>query len=229
MDPHFLAKTLLFRGIDPEEIQAMSSCLGFREAEYPRGSVVYLTGDTNVDIGVVLSGAVQIESNDLWGTKSILGIVGPGGVFAESYACCPEEPLMVDAVAVKDSRVLFVDVKKVFLTCPTPCGRHTDVIRNLVAVSSRKNIRLSQRILDTSSKTIRGRLISYLSREVHLQGSRELVIPFDRQQLADYLGVDRSALSKELGKMKRDGLLDYRKNRFTIRSADLQLELPPDK
>ncbi len=136
---------------------------------------------------------------------------------------------MVDAVAVKDSRVLFVNVRKVFHTCPTPCGRHTDVIRNLVTVSSRKNIRLSQRILDTSSKTIRGRLISYLSREVHLQGSRDLTIPFDRQQLADYLGVDRSALSKELGKMKQDGLLDYHKNRFTIRSADLQLELPPDK
>ena len=221
MDLSFLSQTMLFRGIPPEEIGAMSSCLGFRTVRYARGSVIYLTGRTNVDIGLVLSGAVQVESNDLMGVKSILNIVEPGGVFAEAYACCPDEPLMVDVVALKDSEILFLNVKKVFHTCPAPCGRHTDMIRNLVSVCSRKNIRLSQRIMDTSSKTIRGRLASYLTREVRLQGKNEVVIPFDRQQLADYLVVDRSALSKELGKMKRDGLLDYRKNRFIVLAPDL--------
>ena len=222
MDYQFLAGTPLFRGISPSDIEEMSHCLHFRTARYERNDVIYLSGSTDVDIGLVLSGCVQVESNDLWGTKSILNMVEAGGVFAEAYACCPGETMMVDVVAARDCEILFIRSRNVFQLCPSPCSRHADIIRNLVTVSARKNIRLSQRILDTSPKTIRGRLLSYLSRECALQGSRDITIPFDRQQLADYLSVERSALSKELGKMKADGLLDYKKNRFRLSADDMQ-------
>lgn len=184
---------------------------------YRKGDVIFGAGSIVTDIGLVLSGSVRIEHTDLWGNKSILGITPASGVFAESYACIPDEPMMVDAVANEDCNILFISVPKLFTPCPA-YGSQNRLIQNLVIINAGKNLQLSRRSLHTSPKTIRGRLFSYFSQQVSAQGSNKIIIPFDRQQLADYLNLDRSALSKELGKMKNDGLIEYNKNTFVIKT-----------
>lgn len=213
----FISKTALFRGCSEEDIRNMSKHLDFRTERYRKGHVIFGTGSIVTDIGLVLSGSVRIEHTDLWGNKSILDIVFAGGVFAESYACIPNEPMMVDAVANEDGDILFISVPRLFTPCSV-CASQNRLIHNLVMISARKNLQLSRRSLHTSPKTIRGRLSSYFSQQVSAQGSNKIVIPFDRQQLADYLNLDRSALSKELGKMKKDGLIEYNKNTFVLKT-----------
>lgn len=212
-----ISKTALFRGCSEEDILNMSKHLDFRTDRYRKGDVIFGMGSIVTDIGLVLSGSVRIEHTDLWGNKSILGITPAGGVFAESYACIPNEPMLVDAVANEDCDILFISVPRMFRPC-SACGSQNKVIQNLVMISAGKNLQLSRRSLHTSPKTIRGRLSSYFSQQVSAQGSNKIVIPFDRQQLADYLNLDRSALSKELGKMRNDGLIEYNKNTFLIKT-----------
>ncbi|MDE6956713.1 MAG: Crp/Fnr family transcriptional regulator [Lachnospiraceae bacterium] len=195
----------------------MSEHLDFRTEKYRKGLVILGRGSIVTDIGLILSGNIRIEHTDLWGNKSILGIISTGEVFAESYACIPNEPMMVDAVANEDCDILFINIPRLFTPCSL-CGSQNRLIHNLVMISAAKNLQLSRRILHTSSKTIRGRLSSYFSQQITAQGSQKIVIPFDRQQLADYLNLDRSALSKELGKMRNDGLIEYNKNTFTIKN-----------
>ncbi len=194
----------------------MAKHLDFRVTGYGKGDVVFGAGSVVTDIGLVLSGSVRVEYTDLWGNKSILGITPTGGIFAESYACIPDEPMMVDAVANEGCDILFISVPRLFMPCSV-CASQNRLIQNLVVISAGKNLQLSRRSMHTSPKTIRGRLFSYFSQLVSAQGSNKIIIPFDRQQLADYLNLDRSALSKELGKMRKDGLIEYHKNVFEIK------------
>ena len=216
MDYHFLSKTILFRGTSPEEVRTMLDCLSAENKQFQRGSVIYHAGDVIHSIGLVLSGSVSIENDDVWGNKSILDKVGPGHVFAETYACVPGEPLMISVVAAEPAEILFLDMSRVLHICSNACDFHSKLIRNLLAISSQKNLNLSRRIFHTSSKSIRGRLLSYLSFQATQRGSRDFEIPFNRQQLADYLSVDRSAMSNELSKMQRDGLLRLERNHFSL-------------
>lgn len=221
MDYTMLQKTVIFKGCTAQELERLSVLLEFREKSYRKGLTIYHMGQIIKDFGLVLEGKVQIENYDMWGNKSILGQACTGEIFAESYSCIPGQPLMVDVVALEDCRILMVD-----------CNRNRDsdfldsgyrkFIQNLMTASARKNLNLSHRIFYTSSKTIRGRLMAYFSDRAAEQHSNAITIPMDRQQLADYLSVERSALSKELGKMKRDGLIEYRKNRFILHSDFLE-------
>lgn len=195
----------------------MAERLDFRTVSYKKGEVIFAAGSMVTEIGLVLSGSVRIEHTDLWGDKGILNITPAGGVFAESYACIPDEPMLVDAVANEDSDILFINVPGLFSFGPLWESQNR-LIQNLLMISAEKNLQLSRRSLHTSPKTIRGRLFSYFSQQVSAQESSRITIPFDRQQLADYLNLDRSALSKELGKMKRDGLIEYHRNRFEIKT-----------
>ena len=213
----FITRTALFQGCSEEDILNMSKHLDFRTDSYRKGDVIFGAGSIVTDIGLVLLGSVRIEHTDLWGNKSILGITPAGGVFAESYACIPDEPMMVDAVANENCDILFISVPRLFTPCSV-CSSQNRLIQNLVMITAGKNLQLSRRSLHTSPKTIRGRLFSYFSQQVSAQGSSKIVIPFDRQQLADYLNLDRSALSKELGKMRNDGLIEYNKNTFVIKT-----------
>lgn len=216
MNFHFLAGTVLFRGVSPEEIQTMLSCLAAETRRYQRGETIYHAGDIVHSIGMVLSGGVSLEIDDVWGNKSILDRVQAGQIFAETYACTPGEPLMISVVAAEASEVLFLDVNRVLHVCGNACGFHNKLIRNLLTIASQKNLNLSRRIFHTGAKSIRGRLLSYLSYQATLHGCRTFEIPFNRQQLADYLSVDRSALSNELSKMQRDGLLRVERSRFEL-------------
>lgn len=216
MDTNFLANTILFRGASPEEIETMLGCLGAETRRYAKGETIYHAGDVVSAIGLVLSGRASIEIDDVWGNKSILDHVQPGQVFAESYACVPGEPLMNSVVAAEHTEILFLDVGRVLHICQNACGFHNKLVRNLLFVASRKNLNLSRRSILTSAKSIRSRLLSYLSYEATARGSREFTISFNRQQLADYLNVDRSAMSSELGKMQKDGLIEVERSHFRL-------------
>lgn len=211
-----LAGTAPFRGISAEETAAMLGCLGARRRDYAAGEFVYRMGDTVRSVGIVLAGGVRLERTDAWGESSVLGFAGPGDVFAESYACAPDTPLLVNVIASEPSDIVFLDITRVTRMCPAACAHHAKLVANLLALSARKNIQLSQRVFHTSPKSIRGKVLSYLSSEADRAGSHRFTIPFNRQQLADYLGVDRSALSSELGRMQREGLLVTRRSEFEL-------------
>lgn len=216
MDYGFLSKTLLFRGISPKEIEDMLPCLKAVTKSYSKGETIYHAGDTITAIGMVLSGNVSIETDDVWGNKSILAKVSSGNVFAEAYACLPGVPLMINAVASDKCEILFLDINHILNVCGHNCQYHTRLIRNMLTVASQKNMNLSHRIFHTSAKSIRGRLLSFLSFQATRHGSSEFTIPFNRQQLSDYLSVDRSALSAELSKMQRDGLIKVDRSHFIL-------------
>lgn len=220
MDYLFLSQTVLFRGTTPEEVRSMLGCLSAEKRQYQRGDVIYHAGDVVTSMGLVLAGSVSIENNDVWGNTSILDNVGVGQVFAETYACVPGEPLMISVVAAEATEILFLNTNRILNVCSNSCGFHNKLIQNLLTISAQKNLNLSRRIFHTSSKSIRGRLLSYLSFQAVRQGSREFDIPFNRQQLADYLSVDRSAMSNELSKMQREGLLRVKRSHFVLVGID---------
>lgn len=211
-----LAATPLFRGITQTEMESILVCLNAREREYPKKAAILRAGDTTHELGLILSGSVSIESDDLWGNKTILDHIGSGSVFAETYACIPGEALMVNVITIEPATILFLNVGTILTVCQKNCVHHTKLIRNLLSIAAQKNLNLSRRSFHTAPKSIRGRLLSYLSYQAMKQGSRDFYIPFNRQQLADYLNVDRSALSNELGKMQRENLLKINKNHFVV-------------
>lgn len=217
MDTKFLVDTPLFRGLPAAELDAMLRCLRARERHYRKDAVILRAGDTTRELGLVLGGSVRIENNDLWGNTSVLDLIGPGLAFAETYACLPREPMMVSAVAAAPTDILFLSVERILEPGEDACTHHAALIRNLLAITAQKNLTLSRRIFHTSSKRIRDRLVSYLSFEAARHGSSEFRIPFNRSQLADYLSVERSALSNELGKMRREGLLETDRSYFSLK------------
>jgi CRP-like cAMP-binding protein len=216
MNRQFFSRIPLFAGLSPEEIQNVLEQYSTGRQEYQKGQMIYRMGDTVSALGIVISGAVQIEHDDLWGNHSVLDHIGPGQVFAETYAGIEQEPLMVNVVAAQKSEILFLNVRVLIENLETENTVNRRVFRNLFLISAQKNLHLSRRMFHTSSKTIRGRLLAYLSFQAMKQGKSQIVIPLNRQQLADYLNVDRSALSNELSKMQKDGLLTFSKNRFVL-------------
>ena len=212
----FLASTPLFMGSSPGEINAMLGCLGAYERRYLQGARIHRMGETIKMVGLVLEGSVRIESVDVWGNVSMVGVRNPGDLFGEAYAAAPDEPLLVDVIAATDCTVLFMNLAKVVATCPHTCVHHERTSRNLTGIIAKQALVLSRRLCHVSPRTIRGKVLAYLSDEAERVGSRELDIPFDRQQLADYLGVDRSALSAELSKMRKDGILETHRSHFVL-------------
>ena len=209
-------KTPLFRGIGENDLAEMCACGGARRKQYSKGTLLLRAGTITREVGIVESGSVNIENIDFGGNRSILSHVPAGQVFAETYAFC-HEPLMVDVAAAEETEVLFLNMD-VLIHTPHPESRWQPVLlQNLLNISLHKNLALSERIFCTAPKTIRGRLLLYLSNQAAKAGSRTFRIPFDRQGLADYLNLDRSALSKELCKMRDEGLLEFAKNRFVLK------------
>lgn len=196
MDYQFLSQTMLFSGESPEEIKEMLSCLGAVTRSYGKGEIIYHAGECVHSMGLVLSGNVQIESDDVWGNHSVLDDITPGFFFAETYASLSKEPLMVNVVsAAAKTEVLFLNIGRLLTTCTNSCTHHNRLIHNLFFISARKNLLLSRRIFHTTPKSIRGRLLSYLSAQSAAANSLDFTIPFNRQQLADYLNVDHIFLS----------------------------------
>ena len=211
-----LTQTSLFSGISQTDLSALLSCLAAVERRYSKGAVILAEGEPTQWMGLVLEGRAIISCADVWGKSSILGFAEPGAVFGEAYACVPGEALLISVCAAEETRVLFLNVGKLLTVCGNACPFHARLIRNLLSISAGKNLQLSRRIFHTTPKSIRGRLQSYFSECAKKSGSLTFTLPFNRQQLADYLGVDRSAMSSELSKMQRDGLIQVQGGTITM-------------
>lgn len=211
-----LTQTSLFSGISQADLSNLLSCLAAVERRYSKGAVILAEGEPTQWMGLVLEGRAIISCADVWGKSSILGFAEPGAVFGEAYACVPGEALLISVCAAEETRVLFLNVGKLLTVCGNACPFHARLIRNLLTISAGKNLQLSRRIFHTTPKSIRGRLQSYFSECAKKSGSLTFKLPFNRQQLADYLGVDRSAMSSELSKMQRDGLIQVQGGTITM-------------
>ncbi len=212
-----LRASQLFSGVSENELTAMLSCLDTRKEDFPKESFLLRAGDTVESIGLVLAGSVLMIQEDIWGNRNILSRAGPGQTFAAAYACAPGSVLQVDVLAETPVTAMFLHVKRVLNVCPSACEHHSRIIRNLLGELAGKNLRFSEKLTHMGQRTTRSKIMSYLSAEAQRLGKYEFDIPFSRQQLADYLAVERSGLSLELGKMKKDGLLDYHRNHFVLR------------
>ena len=211
-----LKRTKLFSGVGDDDISTMLTCLGARLLTYKKGEHVLRQGEHLSDILVLAEGSLHIQRDDYWGNRSILGHIGVGEIFGEAYVAPESGTLLNDVIAVEDSAVFFFDVKRVISTCSSACRFHTMVVQNLFFAISEKNRGLVQKLDYMSRRTTREKLLSYLSEEAKKQNSVSITLPFNRQQLADYLSVDRSAMSNELCKMRDEGLLEFEKNRFRL-------------
>ena len=211
-----LKRTKLFSGVGDDDISTMLTCLGARLLTYKKGEHVLRQGEHLSDILVLAEGSLHIQRDDYWGNRSILGHIGVGEIFGEAYVAPESGTLLNDVIAVEDSAVFFFDVKRVISTCSSACRFHTMVVQNLFFAISEKNRGLVQKLDYMSRRTTREKLLSYLSEEAKKQNSASITLPFNRQQLADYLSVDRSAMSNELCKMRDEGLLEFEKNRFRL-------------
>ena len=198
-----------------DEIRLCLSSLRAAEKEYEKGQLILHAGDVTDRMGLVLSGSVTIESNDVWGDCTILSHVASGQLFAEAYALLPSEVMLVDVRANENCRILFLTIGKLFTALP-PSAWKEKLTGNLLCISAQKNLTLSGRSFHTSPKSARGRILSYLNTVSLQKHTAEFDIPFDRQQLADYLNLERTNMSKELTRMKRDGILECRKNHFRL-------------
>lgn len=195
----------------------MLSCLRAEKRDFPKEAFVLRAGDTADSIGLVLSGAVLVIQEDIWGNRNILSKAGLGQTFAAAYACAIGSRLNVSVIAETPVTVMFLNVKRILNVCPSACSHHSRIIRNLLGELAEKNLRFNEKLTHMGQRTTRSKIMSYLSAEAQRLGKYEFDVPFSRQQLADYLGVERSGLSLELGKMRSEGLLDFRKSHFVLK------------
>lgn len=208
----------IFSGISEEETEKMLHCLEMRPETFQKDEYILRAGDRVEAFGLVITGKVLIIQEDFWGNRNILAAVGAGHCFAETFACSPGAVLNVSVIAETNVQVLFLNVKRILTTCPSTCSHHNRMIRNLLSELAEKNLRLNEKITHLGQRSRRAKILSYLSAEAQRHGSAEFDIAFSRQQLADYLSVDRSGLSMELSRMQEEGLLEYRKNHFVLKS-----------
>lgn len=215
-----LKQTKLFSGINEKEIEAMLTCLDAKLKKYKKGEYIFEQGQYIDKISVLVKGSILIQSEDYWGNRSIISHMETGDMFGEAYAGVNNAAILNDVVAIDDCDVVFLDINKLLTSCCSACGFHSKVIQNLFFTVLEKNRKLVQKLGHISKRSTREKLISYLSEEAKKQNSSNITIPFNRQQLADFLSVDRSAMSNELCKMQKQGLLKFRKNQFQLIHAE---------
>ena len=211
-----LSRARLFAGVAPDELESVLNCLEARPVRYEKGEYILRAGAAVESLGLLAAGDAFIIQEDFWGNRNLLSAIEPGQCFAESFACAPGSASTVAVVAQAESAVLWLNVRRLLGLCPSVCRHHSAILQNLLADLAVKNLRLNEKVSHLSQRTTRARLLSYLSAEAQRQGGPDFDIPFSRQQLADYLSVERSGLSAELSRMQAKGLLTFRKNHFTL-------------
>ena len=211
-----LRRTQLFSGVSNSEISAMLGCLQARSCTFKKGEYVFREGEHIDNITILVEGKLLIQRDDYWGNRSIVNVLRVGEMFGEAYVAPESGSLLNDVIAEDDSTVIFFDVRRILTVCSTACQFHSRVVQNLFFAISEKNRKLVQKIGHMSKRSTRAKLLSYLSEEAKRHNNSHFTIPFTRQQLADFLCVDRSAMSNELCKMRDEGLLAFDKNQFTL-------------
>ena len=211
-----LRQCSLFHGIDDDNLIKMLTCLGARITEFDKKYTIFAEGSRARHIGIVLSGSAQIVQVDYYGNRSIVSDVKPAEIFGEAFACAECASLPISVIASDPCEVMLIDCSHILHTCQNNCGFHQALIFNLMKDLAGKSLRFHERIEITSKRSTREKLLAYLTIQAKTAGSDSFEIPFDRQELADYLEVDRSGLSAEISKMRKEGILESEKNRFTL-------------
>lgn len=208
----------LFFGISEEDISKMLNCFTCRERKYSAGEMIFAQGDTVTSTGLILDGCVHLVREDYNGNRTIISKIDAGDIFAESLAFAPEsEKISPSGIyAASDCSVLFLDCKKILSVCKNSCRCHIRFTENMLSVISRKNLNLNRRLSHLSRRSTKEKLLSYLHEQASICGKNSFYIPFDRQQLADYLCVERSAMSAVLSELKKSRQIDFNKNFFVI-------------
>lgn len=208
--------SLLFAGIRKEDMPGMLGCIGYHVHTYEKGAVIAFEEETINHVGVVLSGKVDMVKEDLWGSRTMLVRMGKDEVFGETFACGEDNLSVVTFVAAEATEVLFLSFCRVMHTCTHACAFHQTLIENMVRIIARKNRELMRKVEVVSKKSLREKILAYLSIQAQQQGRKTFEIPLGRVELAEYLCADRSALTRELAKMQEEGVIDYHRNTFKI-------------
>lgn len=206
----------LFAGMDAEQMEAMLGCLGARVQSYAKGEAILAEGDPADRIGVILSGSAQVIREDYYGRRSIIARLEPADLFAESFACAGIREIPVAVSAIENVDALMIDAHRITHTCGKSCAFHHQMIYNMMRILARKNLVSSRKIEIISRRSTRDKLMAYLMQEAKNAGSDSFTIPYDRQELADYLEVERSGLSAEISKLRREGVLKSDRSKFTL-------------
>ncbi|MDL2275701.1 Crp/Fnr family transcriptional regulator [Desulfosarcina sp. OttesenSCG-928-G10] len=210
----------LFGGIDELQLDSLLTCLRAVKRQYHKDEFVFVVGRKATSVGIVLSGGVRILQEDFWGRRAILAQLEPGELFGEAFSCVEKDALPISVIASEPCEILLIDYRKIVTTCSSVCDFHTRLIMNMMRILAEKNILLIRKIEHLSKRTTREKLLSFLSARAVSAGTTTVEIPFNRQELADYLCVERSAMSRELGLMQTEGLLRYDRNRFELIRPD---------
>lgn len=213
---NILKKCPLFFGIEEEKLLIMLDCLGAKVESFDKKYTVFAEGNSARYVGIVLSGSVQIQQTDYYGNRTILSNVEQSEIFAEAFACAEVKYLPISVIANEPSEIMLIDCSHILYTCSNNCGFHQQLIFNLMKDLAEKTIMFHQKIEITSKRSTREKLMTYLMFQAKKNDSNIFEIPFDRQELADYLEVDRSGLSAEISKLRREGILESRKNYFEL-------------
>lgn len=218
MNRHYdlLKRSPLFANIEGDGLFALLGCLGTVEKRYKKGETVFSEGEKATHVGIVCRGEVQTERIDYDGNRTIVSNATRGDLFGEAFACAEVEQLPVSVIATEDTDVLLFDCRHITRTCCKACAFHQQIIFNLLKITAQKSIQLHQRAEIISHRTTREKLLAYLNQQAKQAGSRAFIIPFDRQALADYLEVDRSGLSAEISKLRKENILKSVKNEFEL-------------
>jgi len=213
-----ICKSPLLNGISKADAIRLMDCLSAQKKEFERNDYIFRQGQAVSLIGLVISGRVHVVKEDFWGNRSIITQIGPGEIFAEAFSYAKTDTILFNVIAAEKTVLILLDAKYIIQTCPKACLFHGRVIENMLAILADKNIRLTQKIDHITKKTTREKLLSFLSEYAIRAGSSSFYIPFNRQEMADYLSVDRSAMSNELSKMRDEGMLKFTKNYFELSS-----------
>lgn len=217
MNHPVLARCPLFAGISVTEISSLLECLNARTVAVEKNHTIFWEGESAQDMGIVLEGSVQVVRDDYYGNRTIVAQVEPGGLFAEAFACAGSPSYPVSVVATAAGSVMLLNCQRIMTVCSSGCVFHSRLIKNLLAIVATKTLHLNQKLELLSHRSIRERLLSYLLICAKKAASPEFTIPYDRQQLADYLSVERSALSAEIGKLQKEGILESRRSWFRLK------------
>ncbi|MBR3767466.1 MAG: Crp/Fnr family transcriptional regulator [Clostridia bacterium] len=211
-----LQKCPLFEGIEEKDLLALLHCLGAKTEKFDKKYTILTEGKPSKYIGIVLNGSAQIVQVDYYGNRSILSVVEPSQLFAEAFACAEVQSLPVSVIANEPCEIMLIDSRRILYSCANNCAFHQQMIFNLMKDLAQKTLLFHQKIEITSKRSTREKLLAYLGFQAKKEGANSFTVSFDRQELADYLEVDRSGLSAEISKLRKEGILDCRKNYFEL-------------
>ena len=211
-----LQKSMLFSNISAEDIKKMCTCLQLREKKIEKDEFVFHAGDVVNKVYLVISGSMHIVDEDFWGNRSLIETMPAYTLFGEAYAISNTEEHLVSVVAAEDAVVLELEPSCLTKPCPRGCECHIEIIRNTEKILSIKIIRLTEKLGHIMKRSTKEKVCSYLSKCARKNRSNRFCIPYSRQELADYLCVERSALSHELSKMTKHGIIRCRRNEFEL-------------